>query len=213
MSRTPPTVDALRVCSLVLLLAQLSACGGRSEQAIVETPQSGVSTAHAAPDKSLQVASSTRNSERVSAEAPAAKTVQRGVLLAGLPSDSAYSALHAYVESNQPATAASSVATTLTQGAPLKVTLDLGATVGQVNTALGAVGARIVSMRPGHQMLTIELPAVGHASLSAQKAASSLLSSRAFQAVQGTGVATTAPEGLTADPAFSEPFDHDGPSS
>ena len=209
MSRTPPTVDALRVCSLVLLLAQLSACGGRPEQAVVETPQGGVSTAHAAPDKSLQAASTTRNSERVSAEASAAISVQRGVLLAGRSGDNAFSALQVFRADDREPVAANQRSVALSHASALDATLDLAATVGAVNAALNGVGARIVGMHPGHKTVTLELTQAA-ASLTNQQAAASLLASHAFQWVQGPGLPIL-PEGLTADPAISEPAENLAP--
>jgi hypothetical protein len=132
--------------------------------------------------------------------------------LAGLPGENAFTSVQAYAVKDREPETACPMAAGLNDAAALKATLDLGATVGQVNTALDAVGARIVSMRPGHKTLALELAPAHGVSLSNQQVAARLLASRAFQWVQGAGLPVL-PAGLTADPAESEPEDHDASTS
>ena len=205
MSRTLHTVDLLRVCLLALLLAQLSACGGRPEQTTAGTLPGNASTARPLPESPLQAASSTRSTN----QARAANAVQRGVLLAGLAGENAFSVLQVYSAADRKPAAASQPSAALTNVAALDATLNLAATVGEVNAALTGAGARIVGMHPGHKTIALELTQAG-ASLFNQQAAASLLASRAFQWVQGPGLPVL-PAGLTADPAVSEPAENLAP--
>lgn len=214
MTWTCPTADLLRASAITCLMALLSACGGRPEQTSTETLVGSTSTDRAAAESRSQPDAAdtpTRSSTETWAHAGAPIAIRRGVLLAGLPGENAYAALQAYVVGDRELAAVSLPTAALTHAAPLNATLDLVATVGQVNAALSAVGAHIVAMQPGHKTLAIELtPVGGGTSLSNQQAAASLLASHAFQWVQGPGL-PSAPEGLTADPAVAEPAENLAP--
>lgn len=206
MTQSCRNVELPRASALACLLALLSACGGRPEQTSTDVPVGSTSTARTSTESVSQADVQPRSTTEINTRARAATVFPRGVLLAGLPGDNAYAALQTYVVGDREAAVAHKSATASPDTPPLNATLDLAATVGQVNTALGAVGARIVVMQPGHKTLTIELAAV-KASLSNQQAAASLLASRAFQWVQGPGLPIL-PDGLTADPADSEPAEN-----
>ncbi|MEI7465338.1 MAG: hypothetical protein WCJ87_08330 [Burkholderiales bacterium] len=196
VSLTLRTAELLRISALLGLLGLLSACGGRSEQANIETPSGGIAVAQAATASISPAA----NPTGTTAPTGAASAARRGVLLPGLPGENAFSALQPYVAGDREAAGV--------HPAPLSATLDLAATVGQANAALSAIGARIVSMQPGHRTMDIELAPVGGGSPSSnQQAAASLLASHAFQWVQGPGLPVL-PEGLLADPAVSEPAEN-----
>jgi cytochrome c553 len=195
---------------MVWLLGMLAACGGRPEPTNVEAPSGSVQSARSAAESTPQGATTTRTTGQ--SGVVTATTTQRGVLLSGLPGENAFTSVQAYAVGDRESKTARPMAAGLKDAAALKATLDLGATVGQVNAALDAVGARIVSMRPGHKTLALELAPVGGVSLSNQQAAARLLASRAFQWVQGPGLPAL-PAGVTADPAVSEPEDHDAPTS
>jgi hypothetical protein len=201
MSLTLRTAELLRASTLMGLLGLLSACGGRPEQASIDAPSGGIAVAQAATGSTSLAGSSTLAAALTSAGA--ATAARRGVLLPGLPGQNAFSALQPYVAGDREAGGA--------QSARLNATLDLSATVGQANAALSALGARIVSMQRGHRTVDIELePAGGGSPLSSQQAAASLLASHAFQWVQGPGLPVL-PEGVTADPAVSEPAENLAP--
>lgn len=205
MSRTPPTVDALRVCSLVLLLAQLSACGGRSEQSTADLGPGSVLTARSLPESPLRAVSSVRSTD----QAHVVKAAQRGVLMAGRAGDNAFAALQVFSADDREPVAVSQKSVALTHLPALDATLNLSANVGEVNAALNGAGARIVGMHPGHKTITLEL-IDSNPPLTNPQAAASLLASRAFQWVQGPGLPVL-PAGLTADPAVSEPAENPAP--
>jgi len=191
------------------LLGLLSACGGRPEQASIETTSGGIAVAQAATESTSHATSATLASAQMSTSAATAS--RRGVLLPGLPGENAFSALQPYVAGDPEATVPHVPAASETHSVPLNATLDLSATVGQANAALSAVGARILAMQPGHKTLAIELePVGGGLPSSSQQAAASLLASHAFQWVQGPGLPVL-PEGVTADPAVSEPAENLAP--
>ncbi len=201
MTLTLRTAELLRASTLVGLMGLLSACGGRPEQASIETPSVGIAVARAATESTSHAGGATLATAPTSTSA--ANAARRGVLLPGLPGENAFSALQMYVAGDRETGGA--------HPAPLNATLDQSATVGQANAALSAVGARIVSMQPGHRTVDIELaPAGGGSSSSNQQVAASLLASHAFQWVQGPGLPVL-PEGLTADPAVSEPAENLAP--
>ena len=209
------TAERLRATTLVALLGLLSACGGRSEQASIETPSGGIAAAQAATE-SISHATGAKFAATLAAAptgAGTATTARRGVLLPGLPGENAFSALQPYIAGDRQSAVAQQPAAAMNHPTPLNATLDMTATVGQVNAALDAVGARIVAMQPGRKTLAIELVPLGGGSPSTnQQAAASLLASHAFQSVQGPGLPTL-PNELTIDPDAAERLRHDGPSS
>lgn len=206
MTQTCRSVELLRANALACLLALLSACGGRTEQTSTDIPVGSTSTARTSAESTSQADIPTRSATEISAQAGTATSARRGVLLAGLPGDNAYAALQAYVVGDREVSETTLPAAALTHTAPLNATLDLAATIGQVNAALSAVGARIVAMQPGHKTLAIELTTSGTPP-SNRDVAASLIESHAFQWVQGPGLPVL-PGGLTADPAVSEPTEN-----
>lgn len=207
------TAERLLASTLVALLGLLSACGGRPEQASIETPSGGIAAAQAATESISHAAGVTLAAAQTRVSAGSATTARHGVLLPGLPGENAFSALQPYVAGDRQSEAAQQPAAAVNQPTPLNATLDMAATVGQVNAALDAVGARIVAMQPGRKTLAIELAPLGGGSPSTnQQAAASLLASHAFQSVQGPGLPAL-PNELTIDPDAAERLRHDGPSS
>lgn len=211
MTQTCRNVELLRASALACLLALLSACGGRSEQISTDIPVGSTSTALTSAESVSQADVPPRRATEISAHAGAATAVRRGVLLAGLPGDNAYAALQVYVAGDHEVSFTGVPAAAMTRAASLNATLDLAATVGQVNAALSAVGAHIVAMQPGHKTLAIELT-TSDKPPSNRDVAANLIASRAFQWVQGAGLPTVSHE-LTADPAVSEPADDHAPPS
>lgn len=204
----------VRASVMVSILGLLSGCGGRSEPTVVQqaTPVSTASS-RIAPESIAQAAPSARRKvEPIGSDAAAVSAGQRGVLLTGLPGDNAMEALQFYAVVNQQTTDAKQRPSVSAAPMPLKATLDATATVGQVNAALGAVGARIVAMTPRNRTVTLALTPIGGAGLSNQQVAARLLASRAFTRVQGRGLPAL-PEELTIDPDAAEILRHDGPSS
>lgn len=189
----------------------LSACGGAPDQTSTEAQSAGE-----APVRSVATALPTAGSAfgvtQANGLSGPSLPLQRGVMLAGLPGENAFDALQFYAVVDREVKPASKAAAAAIPSGPLKATLDLTATVGQVNAALNAVGGRIVGMQPRRKFLIIELMPVAGALMANQQAASKLVSSRAFQWVQGPGMPAM-PEGPKAAPSPSDPIDHDGPSS
>lgn len=191
MLETRRRTERLQTSTLAWLLALLSACGGRTEPTRTETAVDPAPLVRAATGAASPASpATTRNATEPGSLTGSGPPTQRGVLLPGLAGENAYDTLQPY-------------AAEVTQPTPLSATLDLAATVGQVNAALAAVGARIVAMRPGHKTLTIELTTPGEPATN-QTVAARLIASHAFQWVQGPGLPVV-PREMTADPAVSEP--------
>jgi hypothetical protein len=209
MTQTCRDVELLRAGALACLLVLLSACGGRPEQTSTDIQVGSTSKARTSPESVWQADAPPRSATKIRTQAGAATAVRRGVLLAGLPGDNAYAALQVYAAGDREGSATSLPAAAMTRAVPLNATLDLAATVGQVNAALSAVSAHIVAMQPGHKTLAIELMSSGQPP-SNRDVAASLIASRAFQWVQGPGLPAV-PREMTADPAVSEPEDDHTP--
>ena len=190
-SITPPSAPTGRTATtspiwaapLALALAVgLSACGGHSESTLAELSRATASMAaatsaiapHPGPNQTVRP---------MSPQAGVAASPQ-GVLLGGVPGMNAYAALSFLTDqASDPA-----------ERPRLKAAIDRSATVGQVNAALDAVGARIVSMRPGHGEVALELADASRAA-SVQAVTQQLVASRAFTAVGG-------PEAVLPRPAL-----------
>ena len=188
------------------VLSALIACGGHTDPTMTEAPISNASTFRAPADTPASQRLPLRSNAVAAASASTVRASPRGVLLTDVSGSNAYAALSMCVldspASSQPATSAPHTTS-------LTALIDLSATVGQVNAALNAAGARIVAMRPGHTAIEIELAdAVGTATL--RDAAARLMASRAFQWVQGPEL-PAAPLALAVDPAASEPIDDHAP--
>jgi hypothetical protein len=217
MHRAGLTVEYTHPSVLLPLLCALASCGGGPEPTRLEVTTGNVSTVRTASALTAQATTlkpATAQLGPVTGTASPTGAAQRGVLLAGLPGENAYSVLQSYVADDGQPTAAHPAVPAVVRPVPLKATLHLAATVGQVNAALNAVGGRIVAMNPGRKSLTVELTSegLGGKLLSNQEAAAKLLSSRAFQWIQGPGLPVL-PEATTADPAVSEPADDLGSRS
>jgi hypothetical protein len=206
-------VVTLRISVVISALTLLSACGGRSEPTAIEASSANAQAARVATESTAQApAVAKRSAEAIGTDAAAVAAGQRGVLLTGLPGDNAYEALQFYAVVNRQTAATKQPTSAPTPSTPLKATLDPAATVGQVNAALDAVGARIVSMTPRNKTVTLAMSPIGGDALTSQQVAASLLASRAFKQVQGPGLPVL-PEEVTIDPDVAERLRHDGPSS
>ncbi len=190
----------------LISLSALIACGGRTEPTMTEASISNASTFRAPADTPAPQRLPLRSNAVAAASASTVNASPRGVLLTGVSGANAFAALSVYVLDSP---ASSQSATSAPRTTSLTAFIDLSATVGQVNAALNAAGARIVAMRPGHTAIEIELAdAVRTATL--RDAAARLIVSRAFQWVQGPGL-PAAPFAMAADPAASEPIDDHAP--
>jgi len=190
----------------LFVLSALSACGGRTEQAMTDVSISNASTFHTSTDSPAAERLTARSSAVVPASASTVNAPPRGVLLMGVSGANAYAALSVHALDLP---ASPQRATSAPRRTALTAFVDLSATVGQVNAALNAAGARIVAMRPGHTAIEIELTDSG-GTVPPQDAAARLMASRAFQWVQGPGL-PAAPFALAVDPAASEPIDDHAP--
>lgn len=203
----------LRASVMSSILMLLSACGGRSEPPAGETVSGNTQTTRIATDATSQtLTASKRSAEPMGTDAASVSAGQRGVLLAGLPGDSAYEALQFYAVVDRQAATTKQPTAGSTPSTALKATLDPTATVGQVNAALNAVGARIVTMTPRNATVTLVMMPINSGALTHQQVAASLLASRAFKRVQGPGLPVV-PDEITIDPDVAERLRHDGPSS
>lgn len=189
--------------TMLVLLGALSGCGGRIEPANTEAPLVSASAFQSTNESVAPPGTSSRRTALTVAAPPAIATPPRGVLLTGLPGANACSALRVYVID------AADAQTSASRRTPLTAFIDPTATVGQVNAALNAVGARIVAMQPGRNAVAIELEDEG-GTKSPRDTVARLMASRAFQWVQGPGL-PTAPVALAVDPAASEPIDDHAP--
>ncbi len=190
----------------LVVISALSACGGRTEPEMTAASISSASTFRAPTDSPATERLTARSSAVAAANASRVHASPRGVLLTEVSGANAFAALSVYaldpLASPQPETSAP-------RRTSLTAFIDLSATVGQVNAALNAAGARIVAMRPGHIAIEIELADAG-GTVPLQDAAARLMASRAFQWVQGPGL-PAAPFALAVEPAAPEPIDDHAP--
>jgi len=175
-----------------IVLAMLSGCGGgepvpitptneassRSASGFAQTLErsptaAGTMSALAAPRGAGLTAPGA-----ASASIPAAAATTAGVLLEGAAGMNAIAALRDYTAP------ASSTSTGLAKPR-VEAILSPNALVGQVNSALTLVGARIVGMQPGNSRLMLELANAG-ASTTAEALSQRLAYSRAFEPYQPT---------------------------
>jgi len=213
MDQIPSHHRASRVAALASLLCLLNACGGSPpESTTTDVSLSNDLTVRSENSITSQSAISTRAAGLASSLSGGALARQRGVMLAGLPGENAYEALEFYAVVDREVKSASQPSAARITTGPLKATLDLAATVGQVNAALTAVSGRIVGMQPREKTLVIELTPAANGVLPNPQAAASLLASRAFQKVQGPGLPVV-PDVVRAAPKLSDPVDHDRPWS
>lgn len=213
VNQIPLHPGRLCIAALAPLLCLLSACGGSPPEPITTgASSSGDSAVSSAISITSRAALSTRNAGHVSALAGAGSAGQRGVMLAGLPGENAYEALEFYAVVDREIRPVGRPSAAPIASGPLKATLDLAATVGQVNAALTAVGGRIVGMQPRQKTVVIELTPAANGVLPNPQAAASLLASRAFQKVQGPGLPVE-PDVIKAAPKLSDPVDPDQPWS
>lgn len=194
---------------LLLISSTLAGCGGRGDPPLAEARLDTDSTVQGTP----AIARTPSESAPQTASLPthAAATAPRGRLLEGLPGTNAYASL-SDVAAGDPAASETPSAARIR----LIAVIDRSATVGQVNAVLNEVGARIVSMQPGNDTLSLEVKSAdGPPSI--QDTAARLLATRAFQSVQGPGLAPVtradarAPIGPDADAAVAEPIDDHAP--
>jgi hypothetical protein len=186
-----PTPFQSRLAILVnaIVLAMLSGCGGGEPVPVVPTNEAssrsansfaqtlersptaaGTVTALAAPRGAGLTASGA-----ASASTPAAAATA-GVLLDGTAGMNAIAALRDY-------TAPASSESTGLAKPRVEAILSPNALVGQVNSALTLVGARIVGMQSGNSRLMLELDSAG-ASTTAEALSQRLAYSRAFEPYQ-----------------------------
>lgn len=187
------------VISAVCLLTSISGlggCGGRIEPS-ASAEQSDTSSLRSDTGSAAMTSSPI---DRTTHASPAAFKVElktRGVLLSGLPGSNAYLSLGALAIVQTKPTPLQS------EWLRLDAILDRSATVGQVNTALIAVNARIVAMQPGDTRIALEL-ARTDGGLSPQSAANQLTAANAFQSIVESGLAASAPsDEIDAVPVMS----------
>lgn len=174
---------------LALALAVgLSACGGHSEPTLAELAR-GTASMAAATGATAPHPGANQAVRPMSQQAGVAAPSQ-GVLLGGVPGMNAYAALSFHTDRSSNAA----------ERPRLKAAIDHSATVGHVNAALDAVGARIVSMRPGHSEVALELADASRAG-SVQAVTQQLVASRAFTAVGGPDAVLPRPA-LPATPTW-----------
>ncbi len=188
-----PTPFRSRLAILVnaIVLAMLSGCGGgepvpvdptneaasRSASGFAQTMErsptaAGTVSALAAPRGAGLTAPGAASGSTPAAAATA------GVLLEGAAGMKAMAALRDY-------TAPASSASTGLAKPRVEAILSADALVGQVNSALTLVGARIVVMQPGNNRLMLELTSAG-ASTTPEALSQRLAYSRAFEPYQPT---------------------------
>ncbi len=183
-----------------LLVAALAGCGGRLEPTASTLTASAASAPHGfLPD----TAAPTQAVSPLAVPPQERAAAVRGVLLPGVPGTNAYSALQGHVEETADASASASQ--------QLSAVIDRSATVGQVNAALIAVGARIVAMQPGNPELMLDLVQAAR-DPAARHAVAQLLATRAFTSVHrpGSAPATVQVGSFDAqafDPSAPEPVD------
>lgn len=211
-SATRSTLANAARIAMCAFAVTLTACGGRLEPPTATSADADTdSAASMAQDPSPDTPQPTLNAAlRVPAHDETSVTAGQGVLLAGVPGTNAYSALRGHVEETAHAAASPSQR--------LSAVIDRSATVGQVNAALTAADARIVSMQPGNPevMLDLAQPAQG---IDARNAVAQLLATRAFTSIHIPGSApapVSAPGGSVHaqvfDPSAPEPVeDHTSP--
>lgn len=201
-SATPSARFTPARAALWMGLVALAGCGGRLDST-VSTPTAFVgSSIESAASMSHDTPASTLAATRLASapnETPA--TAVRGVLLPGVPGTNAYSALHDHVEETADATASASQR--------LNAVIDRNATVGQVNAAMSAVGARIVSMQPGNAELVLGLAQPAH-DPAARHAVAQLLATRAFTSIHAPGSAPV-PAAALAESVHAQGFDPSAP--
>lgn len=172
-----------------IVLAMLSGCGGGEPVPVTPTNEASVRstasferTLDQAPTSAGTVTAlrASRDGGMVlpsaaSSAAPAAPAMS-GVLLEGAAGMKAMAALRDY-------TAPASSASPGLAKPRVEAILSPNAMVGQVNSALTLVGARIVSMQPGNSRLMLELNGAG-ASTTPEALSQRLAYSRAFEPYQ-----------------------------
>jgi len=171
-----------------IVLAMLSGCGGGEPVPVTPTNEASARSA-ASFERTLDQAPTSAGTvtalrasrdggmvlpSAASAAAPAAPAMS-GVLLEGVAGMNAIAALRNFTAPENPSPGLAKPR--------VEAILSPNAMVGQVNSALTLVGARIVSMQPGNSRLMLELNSAG-ASTTPEALSQRLAYSRAFEPYQ-----------------------------
>lgn len=194
------------------VLGLLTACGGNFEPTGVATTAGVDAMARTGALPLARPAAHDPKPTGFTSVAPVRGTASRGVLLDGVPGAQALESLRGYVED----TASLKIQSEPVDRLRMNAVIARTATVGQVNTALTALGARIVSMQPGNSEVTLDVASFGR-QRSKTAVATQLLATRAFEAADGVQPAAqrapVTPTALGFDPyAPAPPDDHQSPS-